>query len=272
MLLGFDYDGTLAPLVTARAGAHMRPVTRRLLKRVTMLYPSVVISGRAHGDVARRLRGVPVCRVVGNHGAEHVHGSVVARRRVTHWLPVLERRLSTQPGVEIEDKRFSVAVHYRSAKNRERARRLILEAVAELADVRVVGGKLVLNLVAPDAPNKGVALERECATLGCDTAIYIGDDDTDEDVFRLDRAGRLLSIRVGRRGRSAAPYYIRGQSEIDRLLGSLVALRTAANVLTHLPANKRPRRSGGHASCYCAGRRERGRVKWSASGPDGGRR
>ena len=106
-----------------------------------------------------------------------------------------------------------------------RARLTILESAAALTDVRVVGGKFVVNFVAPDAPNKGVALERECATHGCDTAIYIGDDDTDEDVFRLDRAGRLLSIRVGRRGRSAASYSSAGSPGIDRLLGSLVALR-----------------------------------------------
>ena len=50
-------------------------------------------------------------------------------------------------------------------------------------------------------------------------------EDSDEDVFELDRPGQLLPIRVGRKQTSAAPYYIRNQAEIDRLLGALVALR-----------------------------------------------
>ena len=47
-------------------------------------------------------------------------------------------------------------------------------------------------------------------------------DETDEDVFQIDRPGQLLSIRVGRKRTSAAPYYIRNQAEIDRLLETLV--------------------------------------------------
>jgi trehalose 6-phosphate phosphatase len=93
--------------------------------------------------------------------------------------------------------------------------------------VRLVGGKLVINFLVPDAPHKGVALERERSHLGCDTVIYVGDDETDEDVFQIDRPGQLLSIRVGRKRTSAAPYYIRNQTEIDRILRALVAARGA---------------------------------------------
>ena len=91
--------------------------------------------------------------------------------------------------------------------------------------MRLVGGKLVVNVVVPNAPHKGLALERERAHLACDTVIYVGDDETDEDVFQIDRPGQLLSIRVGRKRTSAAPYYIRNQAEIDRLLETLVAAR-----------------------------------------------
>jgi trehalose 6-phosphate phosphatase len=68
-------------------------------------------------------------------------------------------------------------------------------------------------------------LERERAHFECDTVIYVGDDETDEDVFQLDRPGQLLSIRVGQKRTSAAPYYIRSQAEIDRLLETLIVLR-----------------------------------------------
>lgn len=225
VLLAFDYDGTLAPLVSAPTRATMRTSTRRLLRRASRLYPCVVITGRARSDAVGRLRGVEVCRVVGNHGAEPWPGGEAIRRRVRQWLPVLRARLSRRQGVVIEDKEFSVTVHYRQARSRKAAQRAILAAARSLGDVRIIGGKLAINLLVSGAPHKGLALERERAHFGCDTVIYVGDDETDEDVFQLDRPGRLLSIRVGRKRISAAPHYIRNQAEIDRLLETLVALR-----------------------------------------------
>lgn len=147
------------------------------------------------------------------------------RRRVRRWLPVLKERLSRRQGVVIEDKGLSVAVHYRRARQRNSTKRAVLSAAHSLQDVRLVGGKLVVNCLVPDAPHKGLALERERAHFACDTVLYVGDDETDEDVFEIDRPGQLLSIRVGRRRTSAAPYYLRNQAEIDRLLETLVALR-----------------------------------------------
>ena len=55
--------------------------------------------------------------------------------------------------------------------------------------------------------------------------MYVGDDVTDEDVFRLDQPGRLFTVRIGRSKTSAARYYLRQQQEIDTLLEHLVALR-----------------------------------------------
>jgi len=101
----------------------------------------------------------------------------------------------------------------------------VLRAAGELADVRVVPGKQVINILPLGQPNKGVALERERERLGCDTAIYVGDDMSDEDVFALDQPGRLLSIRVGASRGSAAPYFIRGQRTMDTFLRTLVAHR-----------------------------------------------
>ena len=227
VLLAFDFDGTLAPLVSAPARAAIRLSTRRLLRRASWLYPCVVISGRAQADAVARLRGVGVCRVVGNHGAEPSAAGKAMRRRVQQWLPVLQACLSRRQGVMIEDKGFSVAVHYRQARAKNATRRAILTAARSLNDVRIIGGKLAVNLLVPEARHKGLALEHERARLACDTVIYVGDEDTDEDVFQLDQPRRLLSIRVGHNRSSAARYYIRNQAEIDRLLTTLVAVRGA---------------------------------------------
>jgi trehalose 6-phosphate phosphatase len=225
VLLAFDFDGTLAPLVNAPGDASLRASTRRLLARASTLYPCVVITGRAVKDAADRLRNIEVRRVVGNHGAEPSPHKAAMRRRVRQWLPVLKARLSGHHGVVIEDKGLSVAVHYRQARHRSSTRRAIVSAAQWLEGVRLVGGKLVVNFLVPDAPHKGLALECERVRFACDTVLYVGDDETDEDVFRMDRPGTLLSIRVGRKQSSAASYYLRNQTQIDRLLEALVAQR-----------------------------------------------
>jgi len=225
VLLAFDYDGTLAPIVANPTRAEMRRRTREALTTLTGLYPVAVISGRARADATNQLRGVGVQQVVGNHGVEPWHATSLLSHEVKQWLPLLEEQFATLRGVTIENKVFSVAVHYRHSREKKKVRGAIARAVAALGETRVIGGKQVVNILPVTAPHKGIALERERSRFRCDTAIFVGDDKTDEDVFVLDQPGRLLSIRVGRSRTSAAAYYIPGQRAIDDLLEALVALR-----------------------------------------------
>jgi trehalose 6-phosphate phosphatase len=227
-MVAFDFDGTLAPIVADRERAAMRSRTRRLLRRVARSYPCVVISGRSRSDVSRRVRGVRVAEVIGNHGMERGRPPARTLRRVRRWRARLEDALAGTPGVAIEDKGLSLAVHYRASRQKKRARERVLREVAQLDHVRLVGGKHVLNVLPAGAPHKGLALEGARARLGLDTAIYLGDDDTDEDVFALDQPGRLLAIRVGRKAGSSAPYYVRSQAEVDRVLARLLRFRSRA--------------------------------------------
>lgn len=228
VLLAFDYDGTLAPIVTDPERATMRQATRELLGELTRHYRVIVISGRAQPDVLERLRGLGVQEVVGNHGMEPWHASGRHIAEVQRWRPVLEACVASLRGVTIEDKSFSVAIHYRQSREKKKARAEILKAAAALGDVRVIGGKQVVNILPKDAPHKGIALERERERLRCDTAIYVGDDETDEDVFTLDQPGRLLTVRVGAKRTSAASYCIPDQLAMDELLRMLLDLRLAS--------------------------------------------
>ena len=225
VLLAFDFDGTLAPIVSDPARAAMRRRTRDLLCEASRLYPVAILSGRAQPDVLDRMRGVPVGAVVGNHGAEPSRSSSRLALTVRQWLPALRSQLGELKGVIIEDKRFSLAIHYRHSRGKKAVRAEIAAALAALDGVRVIPGKEVVNLLPVGAPHKGVALERERARFSCDTAIYVGDDDTDEDVFALDQPGRLLSIRVGFKRDSAARYHVESQRGIDDLLRALLVLR-----------------------------------------------
>jgi trehalose 6-phosphate phosphatase len=231
VLLAFDFDGTLAPIVAAPEAAAIPASTRRLFRQVAELYPCVVISGRARTDLAGRLRGVRLREIVGNHGIEPGGRSRLEARFAAHvarWVPRLERALRAFPGVTVEDKRLSVAVHYRASREKKKALRAIAALLPELGPLRAFGGKQVVNLVPPHAPHKGLALEAARRRARCDTALYVGDDDTDEDVFALQAPGRLLSIRVGRRAGSQAGYYLRDRDELDVLLTFLRDLRGRA--------------------------------------------
>lgn len=225
VLLAFDYDGTLAPIVRDPDQAAMRAVTRRLLGEVAARYPCIVVSGRAQPDAQRWLRGIRLRQVIGNHGIEPWQATQPLMEEVTRWAPLLSRRLSPFKGVRIENKTFSVAVHYRRSREKKKARAAILEAAAALGPNRVIGGKQVVNILPKGAPHKGIALERERDRLNRDTVIYVGDDETDEDVFSLDRPGRLLTVRVGPKRTSQASFYLRSQAAVDELLAALVTLR-----------------------------------------------
>lgn len=226
VLVGFDYDGTLVPIASSPARAHMRASTRRLLARVAQCYPCVVISGRTHDDVARRLGHVPLWHVFGNHGLEPWAQSDKAARRVKEWVRYLRIRLAPFPGLVVEDKTYSVTIHYRHVRGKDRVRRAIAAAVRRLSDVRALGGDQAVNLLLRGGPDKGVALQQARRVLGCETAIYVGDDDTDEDAFVSAPPGQLLAIRVGTARASRARYRLKAQTDIDALLRTLLALRT----------------------------------------------
>lgn len=225
-LCAFDFDGTLAPIVEHPNRAAMRPETKESLARLAASFPVVILSGRAGGDVAGRLDGVPVERILGNHGAELMTRSDAALPKIQRWHAELQEEIGTTEGVWIEDKGLSLAVHYRQAPEKAEARRRILTAAREIGGARVFAGKQVVNLTMPNAPHKGAALAAERDRLRCNWALFVGDDDNDEDAFGID--GNLVATRVGKSRRSRARYYLRNQLEIDPLLDRLAMLRNEA--------------------------------------------
>jgi trehalose 6-phosphate phosphatase len=150
------------------------------------------------------------------------------RRMVTAWAERLRSDVGLLPGVWVEDKGYSLAVHYRRSPDPEAAGRDVRRAAERLEGARMIAGKLVWNVLPRSAPGKGAALETARTWLGCDSAIYVGDDVTDEDVFRLQSPGRLLTVRVGPDSASKARFHLHDQATIDEFLRVLVALRRAA--------------------------------------------
>jgi trehalose 6-phosphate phosphatase len=126
----------------------------------------------------------------------------------------------------VEDKKFSLTLHYRSPVAKKQA----LAALGQVApEAGWFGGKRVINLVPKDAPDKGNALRHLMGTMRCEAAVFFGDDVTDEHAFRLAKQSpraesRYRMVRVGRKRESFADYFLKSQLEMDRLLEFLVEL------------------------------------------------
>lgn len=223
-LCAFDFDGTLAPIADHPDAAEMRQRTRDLMHRVATLYPCIVVSGRDRASVLKKLSGVHAAGVLGNHGAE-TGRTPGPRKDVKRWKAALERELNPMHGTWIEEKQTSLAIHYRLSPQKADARRHILAAAGKLKNVRMFGGKDVVNVVGRLAPHKGDALAAERDRLQCNWVLYLGDDENDEDAFAL--GGNIVPVRIGRRQRTHARYYLRTQAEIDDLLELLAELREA---------------------------------------------
>jgi trehalose 6-phosphate phosphatase len=230
-LLAFDYDGTLAPMKARPKQAGIPASTLKLLQQLSLLAPTAAITGRPLSDIRTRvpttLRGW-----AGNHGAEifpPYSGKAppvgVAKRRVHLWSEQLRAELLGLSGVFIEEKDLSLSVHYRASPNRPATLRLILAAVARLhPGPRALAGKCVVNLLVPELPHKGQAVQNLLQAFHLHSAVYVGDDENDEDVFALSDP-RVCSVRVGKRPNSRAALYLKRQSEINRLLRLLLSLR-----------------------------------------------
>ncbi|MBT1074008.1 trehalose-phosphatase [Geobacter grbiciae] len=233
-LFAFDLDGTLAPIVADPAGIVIPSEIRTRLIHLDRMAPVAIITGRSRADALAHLGFVPRF-LMGNHGAEGLPGGDESEREFVCFCRGWREQLGIllladgSAGVVIEDKGATLSLHYRGSPDPERAHREILEAVSRLEpSPRRVSGKFVENLVPRDALHKGEALLRIMEYLGCRRAIFVGDDVTDEDVFRL-RDDRIFGIRVGMRAASAARFFIREQGEIGALLDEIMAvLETSA--------------------------------------------
>lgn len=243
LLVAFDFDGTLSSVVLDPKRAGMRDRTRRLLYAVARRYPVAILSGRARVDLKKAIGRVPVRHLVGNHGIEPWGTRTRYLALVRRWVRRLEQALPPMRGLTVEDKRYSLTIHYRAVRNRRRAHAAIIEAVSSLRGARVIGGKCAVSLVPRGASDKGDALRHARRLLGCGASLYVGDDETDEDAFRAEPRRRLLAIRVGRRPGSAARHYLTSQIAIDRLLETLVALRPTPAAASPRRAARRRRRT-----------------------------
>jgi trehalose 6-phosphate phosphatase len=225
LLVASDYDGVLAPLVGDPSAAVPLPGVAAALQRLAAHDDVVValVSGRGVADL-RAVSGFEgPYRWIGSHGAEYggpLTAELAGRRDVL--AERLAPLVAAVPGARLEVKPASVAVHVRQVTDRAAAAALLEQADAA-ADPFLTKkpGKEVLELAVTDA-DKGSALLRLRDDLGAAATVYLGDDRTDEDAFRVLSPGDL-TVKVGE-GETAAEYRIADPAAVVVLLETLADL------------------------------------------------
>jgi trehalose 6-phosphate phosphatase len=227
MLCAFDFDGTLAPIVPHPEQVRLPDSILQRLTALADYAPIAVITGRSIADISARLGFVPDF-TVGNHGMEGVPGweeSTAEHAQVSAgWRMQLEQMLrepASDPAILLEDKRYSLSLHYRQARDPARTAAWLEQVFCRLSPVpRVVAGKYVFNLLPEDGCHKGNALERLMQICDARSALYAGDDVTDEDVFRLHRRD-VLSVRIEPSPNSDAEFFLPQPDDMVWLLDEL---------------------------------------------------
>jgi trehalose 6-phosphate phosphatase len=239
--LFLDFDGTLAPIAPRPEEAGLTSDMRLLLRRLSRRVPVVIVSGRSLSDIRTRV-GLPGLVYVGNHGLE-IAGCGLRYRmeNADDWCRLLKilgdrlrERLELLPGIFIEDKGYTLSVHFRLAGGivRRRAARRFAEWLGPLQrrrQVRVGRGKAVWEIRPPIDWNKGRAVVwiLKQPRFRKRWPLYIGDDATDQDAFRsIRKIG--LGIAVGPpEKKGAAGYAVRSPREVGLFLNRLLRVLAA---------------------------------------------
>ncbi len=218
-ILCLDYDGTLTPIVHDYTKAIISEEMRGLVHELAKKIPVAIISGRDVPFVQQHM-GLQEAYYAGSHGFEIVGPNEYRHelKEANRALPILaqvenEMReyVATMPGVEIERKKFAMAVHFRKVKEEDQpaVQQKVQEVLDRNKELKAGKGKMLLELKPAVDWHKGKALEmivKQLDPSGEAIVAFIGDDVTDEDAFRaLKKDG--LGIFVGMHDEPTAANY-----------------------------------------------------------------
>lgn len=234
LLMLLDYDGTLTPIVDRPELAVLAPETRATLCNLVSVMPVAVVSGRELGTL-RALVDVPGLVYVGNHGFDmaDLAGESHQLKAVLDYLPVLDaveqrlhESLAIVAGALLERKRSSVAVHFRLVAESDipQVQARVREVLSAYPQLKVTPGKKVIEIQPGLDWDKGKAVEWLLPQIDADGRrhpIYIGDDTTDENAFRV-VCGRGTGILVREDDHpTAARYALENPEEVRLFLQRL---------------------------------------------------
>ncbi len=228
LLITCDFDGTLAPIVSNPADARPLPAAAHALVALSEVAATHValISGRAL-NVLRELSSLPsAVHLVGSHGAEFDTGFThpIDEALLARIIHELNGIAADRPGVTVETKPASVALHVRNAGAADGEAALSeARAAAENWDAHLTEGKAVLEF-AVISTDKGEAVDILRDQHDASAVVFFGDDVTDEKAFRRMRESDI-GVKVGP-GDTLARYRVDSPESVAAALAFLLEART----------------------------------------------
>ncbi len=238
--LFLDYDGTITPIQKTPSEAVLSPDTIHLLQQLIQL-PDVrvtIVTGRSMKDI-RNFITFENIRLVANHGfhicqnkSEWIHPDALTSRPKMHQLQeILQNALDSFSNVYVEDKQFTLSVHYRNviAQNVPFVKELTMKTISSFdPELIITEGKEVLEVRPAVEWGKGHAVRKilkEHQYPPNSLKIYIGDDITDEDAFKVLKPPGI-TIHVGEMPETKAQYYVENVKDVIKILKMIIKLRT----------------------------------------------
>ncbi|WOL08690.1 putative trehalose-phosphate phosphatase 6 [Canna indica] len=237
-----DYDGTLSPIVDDPDSAFMTDAMRKAVRKLGRCFPTAIVSGRCLDKVMSFVK-LAELYYAGSHGMdikgpEKSTAKSILFQPAREFLPMIDEvnealleNTKSIPGVKVENNKFCVSVHFRCVeeKNWGALFEQVRSVLKEYPKLRLTQGRKVLEIRPTIKWDKGKALEFLLRSLGfadCDDVmpIYIGDDRTDEDAFKVLRErGQGIGILVSKFPKETnASYSLQEPSEVKDFLTRLV--------------------------------------------------
>lgn len=229
-----DYDGTLTPIVEEYNKAYLSDDMRNVIRELSELRITAVVSGRGMEDVKERVN-LNNIYYAGSHGFEmsgpgNFSHEIEAALKLIPVLDKTEKKLKDNlkdiEGVKFERKKFALAVHYRqvSSGSEESVKKQVNKILGDVDELTQGRGKKVIEVKPNLYWNKGKAINHLMKQLDIgqnSSMLYIGDDITDEDAFMQIRNGS--GILVGdHHEKSYADYHLKNVEEVKNFLKAII--------------------------------------------------
>ncbi|KAM7273288.1 hypothetical protein ACFE04_027952 [Oxalis oulophora] len=264
--LFLDYDGTLSPIVDNPDCAFMSNAMREAVKMAAKFFPTAIISGRSR-DKVYEFVGLTELYYAGSHGMdimgpvrqsvsdEHPDSIRTTDKQgkevnlfqpASEFLPMIDEVFNTLvertkniTGAKVENNKFCASVHYRNVdeKNWKEVADCVNDVIKDYPRLKMTLGRKVFEVRPVIDWDKGKAVTFLLESLGLDNcedvlSIYVGDDRTDEDAFKVLRDGnRGYGILVSSAPKDSSAYYsLKDTSEVMDFLKSLVAWKQSTGL------------------------------------------
>ncbi|XP_052195221.1 probable trehalose-phosphate phosphatase J [Diospyros lotus] len=247
IVMFLDYDGTLSPIVDDPDRAFMSDAMRATVRKLARYFPTAIVTGRCRDKVYSFVQ-LAELYYAGSHGMDIKGPSkgskykndarAVLFQPASEFLPMIDEvykalleKTKSTPGAKVEHNKFCLSVHFRCVDEKKWSElaQQVRSVLKGYPNLRLNQGRKVLEIRPTIKWDKGKALEFLLEALGFGNCtdvfpVYIGDDRTDEDAFKVLRErGQGSGILVSKIPKDThASYYLQEPAEVMHFLQRLV--------------------------------------------------